>query len=159
MTSNMVQWYYYDHNGRKQGPVVPRRILELAKNGKITPETIIETEDGKSAPAGTIKGLVFTDSELPRFAATEQKPATASMPTEQNPFFPSVPKARWQFLGKLSSMTGSLIRTLVSLFGSMWALVKFLVVCGIVVGVLLWLYYSGFGSKLLPFIELLKNSS
>jgi len=159
----MKMWYYYDSNGRKQGPIVPRRILELAKSGKITPETILESEDGKSAPAGTMKGLVFTDAPLPRAVATEQKtPAstvspTTTVPTELNPFLPTTTKAKGQLLRTLSSMTGSLIRTLVSFFGSVFALVKFLVCCGVIAGIVLWLYYSGYGSRLLTLTEFLKG--
>ena len=56
----MSNWFYYDNNGQKQGPVTGGQIKELAKAGTISPDTIIETEEGKSAPARKVKGLTFS---------------------------------------------------------------------------------------------------
>lgn len=55
----MTTWYYYDSKDRKVGPATGEQLKEFAKNGRITPETIVETEDGKTAPAGKVKGLTF----------------------------------------------------------------------------------------------------
>ena len=74
-------WYYYDHNGQKQGPITSGQLKELANQGTVTPETIIENEEGKSAFAKDVKGLTFveaTPSELPQY--------TAAPLAEQNPF-------------------------------------------------------------------------
>ena len=62
----MGNWFYYDHSGQKRGPLTTGQVKELAKQGKITPETKIENEAGKSAPAGKIKGLQFPQPENER---------------------------------------------------------------------------------------------
>jgi|GEM_PF-1255059 len=59
-------WWYYDSNGDKQGPVTGGQLKWLAKNGKIFPGTMIETETGKTALAKKVKGLTFFNpSETP----------------------------------------------------------------------------------------------
>ena len=54
----MATWFYYNENGDKI-QVTGRQLKGLAKNGHVTPETIVETEEGKQAPAGKVKGLTF----------------------------------------------------------------------------------------------------
>jgi hypothetical protein len=54
----MANWYYYDVNGKKVGPVTPDAIGELAERGQITPDTIIESESGKSVRAGSVNGAI-----------------------------------------------------------------------------------------------------
>jgi len=50
----MTNWFYYNKKGEKIS--VPGVELRwLADNGKITPETIIEDPNGKSAPARNLK--------------------------------------------------------------------------------------------------------
>jgi len=51
-------WYYFDKNGNKIAVTVGQ-IKELARQGTIVPETILENPEGKTAPARTAKGLVF----------------------------------------------------------------------------------------------------
>ena len=58
----MANWYYYNESGEKI-EVTGGQLKELAKTGMITPETIVETEDGKKARAGKVKGLTFAKSE------------------------------------------------------------------------------------------------
>ena len=60
----MSTWYYYDNNGQKQGPVTGGQLKWLAKNGKIFPETSVETESGKTAKAGQVQGLTFVEPTL-----------------------------------------------------------------------------------------------
>ena len=36
-----------------------KELKELARQGIVTPETIVETEEGKQAPARKVKGLTF----------------------------------------------------------------------------------------------------
>jgi hypothetical protein len=60
----MVNWFCYDSNGPKRGPYSGEQVKWLAKNGKLTPETIIETIDGKTIQAGKVKGLVFIETPL-----------------------------------------------------------------------------------------------
>jgi predicted RNA-binding Zn-ribbon protein involved in translation (DUF1610 family) len=58
----MAKFFYFDSNGTKQGPYDDARLVALAKNGSITPDTRIEYTsekypDGKQTLAGKIKGL------------------------------------------------------------------------------------------------------
>lgn len=55
----MSNWYYYDKNGNKVGPITSTAIKALAQQGLITPDTALENEQGQSAKAGTVKGLEF----------------------------------------------------------------------------------------------------
>jgi hypothetical protein len=58
----MSVWFYYDSDGQKQGPITGGRLKGLAKAGLITPGTMVQTEDGKAAPARRVKGLTFAGS-------------------------------------------------------------------------------------------------
>jgi len=58
----MPSWFYYDDKGQKQGPITSGQLKELARQGTITTDTKVETEDGKSAPAKKIRGLTFAES-------------------------------------------------------------------------------------------------
>ena len=58
----MSTWYYYDNNGQKQGPVTGGQLKGLARAGRITPETVVENEEGKSVPARKIQGLTFAEA-------------------------------------------------------------------------------------------------
>ena len=87
-------WYYYNEQGERIG-VTGGQLKELAKTGLITPETIIETENGKSAPARKVKGLTFgvalapdlvPDTEV--YGLSKPKP-----PVEVNPFTVATPVA------------------------------------------------------------------
>jgi hypothetical protein len=60
----MSTWYYYNENGEKI-EVTGKELKELAKNGKITSDTMIENEDGKTSPARRVKGLTFATPEQP----------------------------------------------------------------------------------------------
>jgi len=64
----MSNWFYYDNDRQKRGPFTGKQIKELAEKGKITPDTILENETGKSTPAKNTKGLTFPEkqaSEVP----------------------------------------------------------------------------------------------
>ena len=102
----MSTWYYYDNDGHKQGPVTGGQLKWLAKNGKITPGTMVEPEEGKAAPARKVKGLTFVEASQPRpspppvapnpFTATppaSANPFTAAPPTTVNPFVAAPPVA------------------------------------------------------------------
>jgi len=54
----MSTWYYYNESGKKIA-VTGGRLKGLAKTGLITPDTIVENAEGKSAPARKVKGLTF----------------------------------------------------------------------------------------------------
>ena len=66
----MTNWYYYNTSGEKIA-ATSKQLKELAQQGIITPETIIETAEGKSAPAGKVKGLTFAETKQPE---AEQMP-------------------------------------------------------------------------------------
>ena len=97
-------WYYTNEKGEKIS-VTGGQLKWLAKNGKITPETIVETESGKTAPAGKVKGLTFiapgaTASEAPPppksspFSAAMQETVptpVATLSVSANPFTASMP--------------------------------------------------------------------
>jgi hypothetical protein len=55
----MANYFYYDSNGVKQGPVSASQLKSLTKFGTIVPNTVIETQDGKQARAENVKGLSF----------------------------------------------------------------------------------------------------
>ena len=56
----MPNWYYYDEN-REKILVTGKQLKELAKNGTITPETFVETHDGKTGLAKHVTGLTFPE--------------------------------------------------------------------------------------------------
>jgi len=60
----MAVWYYYNEQGDKV-TVTGKELKELARSGKITPGTMVETEDGKIAPAKKVQGLKFADKVQP----------------------------------------------------------------------------------------------
>lgn len=56
-----MNWFYYDENGEKQGPVSGTIIKALAKSGLITRHTKIENENGRVALAKQVRGIVFME--------------------------------------------------------------------------------------------------
>ena len=86
MASN---WFYYNEKGEKTS-VTGGQLKWLAKNGKITPGTLIETEDGRTAPAIKIKGLTFGE-------AAQSEPMTFTFPC---PHCQSTLQAKKQSAGK-----------------------------------------------------------
>jgi ankyrin repeat protein len=71
----MANWSYYDSNGDKI-TVSGKELKELARTGKITPGTMVESPEGKSAPAKKVKGLVFAEPPVPPIEnATEPPPS------------------------------------------------------------------------------------
>jgi hypothetical protein len=53
----MPNFFYYDNNGTKQGPYDNVQLIALARNGSITPDTLIENEAGKQTKAKNVRGL------------------------------------------------------------------------------------------------------
>jgi hypothetical protein len=60
-----MDWFFYDTNGKKHGAYSVAVIKALAESGVITPDTIIENANGRSAKAGTMKGLKFLPQTPP----------------------------------------------------------------------------------------------
>jgi len=85
----MSTWYYYDTDGQKQGPVTGGQLKGLAKAGQITPETVVETEEGKTALARKVKGLTFLGATQSGSAPTETangvENRTQNIPTPATP--------------------------------------------------------------------------
>jgi len=69
----MAQCFYYNTSGEKIA-ATGEQIRQLAKQGTITPETIIENLAGKSMPAGQVKGLTFDAQPL---STPQTKPSTS----------------------------------------------------------------------------------
>jgi len=59
----MAKYYYYE-NDEKIG-VTGKELQELAETGKITPDTLIENEEGKTSLAGKVRGLSFPETVAP----------------------------------------------------------------------------------------------
>ena len=86
----MANWYYYNEQGKKC-TVTGGQLKGLAMSGQITPDTIIETEDGKTAPARKVKGLTFAETEQSETNSAVftlsgiTNPPTVPMPTINQP--------------------------------------------------------------------------
>ena len=66
----MSTWQYTNENGERV-KVTSEQLKSLAKNGKITPTTIVKDKAGKSAPAGKVRGLTFVAATLPETVSSE----------------------------------------------------------------------------------------
>ncbi len=60
----MAQWFFYDENGYRIGPLDDVTLKNLALDGTLSPDSIVETESGKKAKAESIKGLTFISHDL-----------------------------------------------------------------------------------------------
>ncbi|MDR3111001.1 MAG: GYF domain-containing protein [Planctomycetaceae bacterium] len=57
----MTNWYYYNTNDEKVGPITQRELRDLSAKGVVTRQTLLETEDGRKSPAEQVRGLIFLD--------------------------------------------------------------------------------------------------
>jgi hypothetical protein len=80
----MANWFYYDDNEQKQGPIDDRQLTILVTNRTILPETLIETEDGRQTKARKVKGLTFPPPPVP--------PDDTVSP--ENPFITPLPESK-----------------------------------------------------------------
>ena len=103
-TTTMSIWYYTNEKGEKVS-VTGGQLKGLAKTGLITPETVVENENGKTAPAGKVKGLTFPElsvetallpddekSVVP--AGTEETYGVKLPPPKPSPFTAPMPEVR-----------------------------------------------------------------
>jgi TM2 domain-containing membrane protein YozV len=60
----MANWFYYNASGEKI-EVTGAQLKALAMKGIITPDTTVETAEGKNAPARRVKGLTFAETVQP----------------------------------------------------------------------------------------------
>ena len=67
----MPNWYFIDKNGYKCGLINDQQLKALAVKGEITPDTPVETDDGRKGKAGQLKGL---------FPATPVAPNNQTVP-------------------------------------------------------------------------------
>ena len=95
----MADWYYYDNNGNKLGPVTGRQLKELARTGRIPPETLIEGQDGQTVfarQAGNLtfpeKGMIHSEQQSvpPPLPDTMLEPWTAVQQTDDMILIPPV---------------------------------------------------------------------
>ncbi len=59
----MPNWFYYDSEGNKHGPITDRGLRLLITQKKIRPETRMETNTGHTGLAGQVPGL-FPENQL-----------------------------------------------------------------------------------------------
>lgn len=79
----MTNWHYYNKKGDKI-TVTGKELKELALRGLITQGTMVETEDGKQAPAIKVKGLAF--GETPSHIEPASPSSQPVPPVENNTF-------------------------------------------------------------------------
>jgi len=148
-TTTMSTWYYYDNDGQKQGPYSGGQLKWLAKNGKISSETVVETEEGKTAPARKVKGLTFIEAAQPKTSPAPShntsNPFASAPPASINltaavPTGISVPvePVSMYFTESLQVGGGKAVASLICGIGSVVTLGGFLIVpiIGFVLGIL-----------------------
>jgi hypothetical protein len=90
----MANWFYFDANGNKQGPITPQQLKALADRGIVSPGTAMETDTGKKGVAGQIPGLfAVAPPQTAKSAETEIYGVAqpSSPPTAPNPFTAAAP--------------------------------------------------------------------
>ena len=61
----MANWFFYDRQGRKQGPFTDRQLRFFVLAKRIVPDTQMETDDGQAGLAGDIPGLFPVSGAAP----------------------------------------------------------------------------------------------
>ncbi len=85
----MSNWFYYDVNGKKRGPINSAQLRSLAESQVINGDTDIETEDGRKVRAGKIKGLFPLAEVLPQETSNPFEKEPSPFETETEPTDPS----------------------------------------------------------------------
>jgi len=88
----MAKWYYYDEDGEKAGPVRGRELKNLARQGVITPETILEDSKGRVIIASQAGALPFPSKRVDRMLDMS--------------FFPSTSTANWYYYDEHGKKVG-----------------------------------------------------
>jgi len=52
-----AHWYYFNKTGEKVGPITVNALKSLAQKGVVSRETVIENINGRTAVAGSVRGL------------------------------------------------------------------------------------------------------
>jgi hypothetical protein len=55
----MADWYYYNENGEKIGPISGGELKQLAKQGTVTQETLVEDPGGRTRQMKDVNGMAF----------------------------------------------------------------------------------------------------
>ena len=76
----MANWFVYDSQNIKRGPFTSAQLKAFADKGKINPNTAIETENGRKAKAGQVRGLFSTETVATSDDKT--KPSSQSSPAK-----------------------------------------------------------------------------
>lgn len=71
----MPNYFHFDTNGQKLGPVNDQQLKALASRGIITAETVLETEAGHKGKARQIPGLSFPETHMPQRNFVSESPA------------------------------------------------------------------------------------
>jgi len=56
-----ANWYYYNGNREKFGPITSGELKQLVLQGTVTPETFVEDPTGRTGLAKDVKGLTFPE--------------------------------------------------------------------------------------------------
>jgi len=74
-------WFYYTADNQRIGPLTASVLKQLATIGQISPDTIIETVDGRQEKASSVRGLKFPTVN------TAQATTTAQTTVDEKPVF------------------------------------------------------------------------
>jgi len=132
----MALWYYYDNDGQKKGPYSGGQLRWFARQGTITPESIIENDEGKTVSAKEVNGLTFSEVIRPETRPpVEANPFTAAIPAAPSPFTAPLPPRVAQ--GKEGAATKTILRTFKTV-----VVLLILAVVGGSTGPILWESYN-----------------
>lgn len=84
----MANWFYFDNDGTKQGPINDYQLKALVRRGVITTETHIETASGQQVTAEKIKGLPFPTASMPPSNSNETYGVSENFTTTATGFPP-----------------------------------------------------------------------
>ena len=76
--NSVAQWYYYNKNGEKIGPISAKALQELVNQGLIQRDTKFEDRNGRSALAGDVKSFTFPETR------TVSMQSSGPLPTAKN---------------------------------------------------------------------------
>lgn len=110
----MPNWFYYDVNGKKRGPINSAQLKSLADSQVINRNTDIETEDGRRGKAGQVKGLFSVRAPSPAGASSPAAPNSDQGTVSDN----SSSKPRWFFFDangvKQGPLTDEQVKSLIN---------------------------------------------
>ena len=124
----MTNWYYYNNEGKKNGPVTQSALKEFASRGIITPNTPLETDTGHKGLAGQVSGLFNVSSQSTVNQATQQSVPIAS-------------EQRGSIGAALVSAIYSAMRSTMQFIGAIVGFIMALALTGVVVFLLWWLVW------------------